>query len=68
MRKAIISRLGLAAMAVVLAQPLASAETTESRTSYSITLLGLPIAALDFTTELKGRDYHISGQIGRAHV
>ena len=59
----IISRLGLAAMAVGLAQPLASAETAENHTSYSVTLLGLPIADLDFTTVLKGRDYRISGKM-----
>lgn len=63
MRHNMTTRLGLAALAVGLAQPLASAETTENRTSYSITLLGLPIANLDFTTVLKGKDYHISGRM-----
>ncbi|PWV98112.1 uncharacterized protein DUF3108 [Hoeflea marina] len=63
MRYAFISRLAVAAMAVGLAQLPATADTIENRTSYSVTLLGLPIADLDFTTVVKGKEYQISGRM-----
>lgn len=63
MRRKYFYLASLAAMSVLTAQPLASAETTENRTSYSVTLLGLPIASMNFTTVLDGKDYHISGDM-----
>lgn len=63
--------LRLAAFAVAfsaLVQPLAVAETTETRTDYSVSFIGLPVASVSFVTRFVGRDFNISGNLSTSIV
>jgi hypothetical protein len=49
---------------LVLAQPsVAVAEPVQVHADYSVSLLGLPVANLNFVTEIDGANYHVSGTL-----
>lgn len=49
--------------AFALSQPVAEADTSRTRTDYTVSLIALPVASLTFVTQLEGAGFSISGSM-----